>query len=90
MTQTRLYIQRLIAGIEDDDDDVKWPEDLAHHPKKSGEGSGRKGKERASLGGSVADAWEGSRSKGKERRSLGANGDSSEPSRQQMQGDDGK
>lgn len=60
IAQTRLHFQRMVAGLESDEDDehasVKWKEDFTPHPRKPGEEpkAGRKGKERASLG-SIAD-----------------------------------
>lgn len=73
----------MVAGIEDDS--VKWPEDFTPHPKKAGEGSSRKGKERASLGGSGAEGS--NQGKGKERKSLGASEDSGSGAPRKQRGD---
>lgn len=50
--QTRLYYQRIAAGLDGEGKNVRWKEDFTRHLKTAEEDakSGRKGKERVSLG----------------------------------------
>lgn len=50
--QTRLYFQRIAAGLDGEGKGSRWKEDFTRHPKTAEEEakSSRKGKERVSLG----------------------------------------
>lgn len=50
--QTRLYFQRIAAGLDGEGKGTTWKEDFTRHPKTAEEEakSSRKGKERVSLG----------------------------------------
>ncbi|KAK4636023.1 hypothetical protein CLAFUW4_00310 [Fulvia fulva] len=87
IVQTRAHFQRIVAGFGDlTPDDIKWNEDFTPHP---GSKPSKKGKERASLGGSMSGPSDtggsGKKDKGKSRQRGSTESGSHEDARTQAQ-----